>query len=135
MDFTAGVAQGSITDPGNLSFRLDRDHLDTGQLGTLEWVDLSADVDHVTFSSGQAFELDDPQSGQCTILLDNYSGNYDPTNTGGAYYGAFELGIPIWIRAVWSGVTYNLWRGFVDDIQPDFGRQPQTTVICFDALE
>jgi len=135
MDFTIGAPWSSVTDPGATRFVLDRDHLDTGQLGTLEWVDLSADVDRVTFSSGQAFELDDPQSGQCTILLDNYSGNYDPTNGSSPYNGALEVGIPVWIRAKWSGVTYNLWRGFVDDIQCDFGRQPSTTITCLDALE
>lgn len=132
---SSGLPQGSITDPNAAFFVLDRDHLDTGQLGSLAWTDFSADVTQVSFSLGQGSELDDPQPQAASIVLDNYSGNYDPLNGSSPYNGLLDVGTPIWVRAIWAGVTYNLWRGFIDSIQTDVGRQPQVTYNCLDALE
>jgi hypothetical protein len=135
MDLTVVPPSSPIVDPGATRFVLDRDHLDTGQLGTTEWFDFSADTIQVSYSSGQAGELDSPTPGHCTVVLDNFSGNYDPSNSSGLYYTYFQLGIPVWIRAIWAGVTYDLWRGNVSDISVDAGFTPQTTVTCDDALE
>ncbi|HUR74459.1 MAG TPA: hypothetical protein VMZ00_09285 [Sporichthya sp.] len=62
-------------------------------------------------------------AGTATVRLDNSDRRFDPTNLSGPHVSGGKSQVqpmrPIRIRAVWSAVTYNLFRGFADqwDVQ------------------
>ena len=127
---------GSATvDPAQGFLAFDTGRFDFDQFGSIGWVDITADVTAVNIRRGSQGEAESANPSTCTIVLDNASGNYDPTNTLGPYFGQIDVGAPIWVKAIWNGVTYGRWRGFVDDILPDIGPDLSTvTLQCTDAL-
>ena len=130
------VAWGGSTtiDPQQGFFILDSSRLDTGVLGSIGWVDVAADVVSVTPHRGAQGEFESATPSTCTVVLDNRSGAYDPTNTAGPYYGQIDVGAPIWIKADWAGNPFGRWRGTIDDLVPDLGNDPTVTLQCTDAL-
>lgn len=126
----------TLQDPNSGVFTLDVSQLDTGQVGgSLAWVDIAADVDSLNYFRGSQGELEDASPGTLTVVIDNTSGNYDPRNSSGLYFGNLDIGLPIWVRAIWQGVTYDRFRGFIDAIDTDAGNTPIVTLTCYDALE
>jgi hypothetical protein len=110
--------------------------LGTGVLGTVGWVDVAADVDSVSIQRGAQSEQEQAQPSTWSVVLDNSSGRYDPTNPSGPYYGQIDVGVPIWIKAEWQGVIRGRVRGFVNDIVPTLGQDLSTvTLRCSDGLE
>ncbi len=129
------IGGNTSTDPSASGFVLGVSQLNTGQLGLLDWVDISIDCDRVTFTRGMSGELEDASPGHATLTLDNFSGDYDPTNTAGQYFGSLDVGVPVWIQAIWGTASYDLFRGFIDVITVDAGRDPSVTISCDDGLE
>lgn len=128
------------------SLRLDNvtTPIGTGRLGAVPvWFEITKDVLHVDYTygrtSGSLSDLAQPAVGTATITLDNFSGDYDPANPNGAYAdgaGGTRL-LPmrqVQIRAEWHGTTYYLWRGYIEDLTPDFGMSPSATMTCIDVL-
>lgn len=102
----------------------------------LTWTDFTAtDVQSISITRGIATEFDSPQSGKCVIVVDNYSTNYDPANTGGTFGANLELGKPMQVAGVFGATTYPRFRGYIDDISPDVGFQPTTTITLVDGLD
>lgn len=130
------VAWGGTTtvDPQTGYFVLGTSKLDTGQLGSIGWVDVAADVNSIAIHRGAQGELESATPSTATIVLDNFRGDYDSTNTAGPYYGQIDVGAPIWIKGDWTGGPYGRWRGTVDDIIPDLGTNSTVTLQCTDAL-
>src|SRR5581483_3813687 len=73
---------------------------------------------------GRDYELDRVSTGTISLWLDNTDGRFDPTNPASPYVtgagnpgGALGLIVPnrrVRIRATWLGVTYDVFRGYVD---------------------
>lgn len=131
------VAFGGTTtiDPAGGYFVLDSSALGTGQLGAVGFVDVTADVQRVSFQRGQAGELEAASPGTCQVYLDNTAGTYDPLNPASPWYGQLDVGVAVWVKAIWQGVTYPLFRGFTDSITLDAGFDPTVTLACTDGLE
>lgn len=78
------------------------------------WSSLRSDMRAVSFTRGRQYELDRVQAGTMTVTLTNSHGNYNAHNTAGAYYPNVKPTVPIRLRAVYDGVVYPLWSGFVE---------------------
>lgn len=63
------------------------------------------------------------EAGQATVTLDNTDRRFDPTNLTGPYATGTRSKVtpmrPLRIRATWNSVTYDLFRGFVDEWDVD----------------
>jgi hypothetical protein len=65
--------------------------LGTGQLGGTNWTDITSDVQSIRTSRGRDSDIDSAAIGSCTIVVDNSSGYYDPTNLNGVYLSSNVL--------------------------------------------
>jgi hypothetical protein len=103
---------------------------------TTTWTDITADVR--SLSTGAAFsrQTNRYNTARASVLLDNRSGNYSPTNTDGDHYQHIGLLRPMRIRAEYLnlyGVTVG-WPIFTGLIQswaedfPSFGKDSTVTV-------
>lgn len=102
----------------------------------LTWTDFPAqDVRSISITRGLSTEFDSVSSGKCSIVLDNVSANYEPDNTSSPYYPNLELGKPVQVAGVFSSTTYPRFRGYIDDISPDSGYSPTTTITVVDAVD
>ena len=77
------------------------------------WVDVSADLVSFSIKRGRQYQIDRFQAGTATVLLKNLNGNYWPDNTGGAYYPNVDLRKLIQVYAIYNGVTYFLYTGYI----------------------
>lgn len=77
------------------------------------YVDVSADVRAFTCFRGRTDELDSIGPGTLTLELDNTSGDYDPTNTGGTHSPNVRPMRQVRIRAVHNSITYDIWKGWI----------------------
>lgn len=94
-----------------------------------EWIDITSSVSAVSIRRGRDDELQRFQAGTCTVTLDNQSGDFDPTNTAGAYYPDVVPMAHIRVRATDPGGTvHNLFRGFVESWPPTWGNAWTETV-------
>lgn len=91
---------------------------------TPTWTDVSADLISLSITRGRQHELNRIEAGTARITLLNTSGNYWPSNAAGDYYPNINPLKRINIRAVYGGVTYDLYTGFIESWQPDFIKQP-----------
>ena len=125
-----------VTDPG----------LDTGTLGDgAFFYDISTSVRTIKTNRGRRRALERFGTGTATITLDNRDRSFDPTNTASPYYNAtvgvtgVVPSIPVVIRATWNGVTYPIFRGFIDSWTfnySDAGIGDATaTISCSDAFK
>ena len=126
-------------------FILNVSKLDTGTLGDgALFYDISDDVRSVTTRRGRSRSLDRFSTGIATIVLDNRTRQYDPTNLSGPYASP-TLGTsgvvptrPVIIKATWNSTQYTLFRGFIDswDYQYDQSVKDATvTITVSDALK
>lgn len=120
--------------------------LDTATLGDGSFFyDISSTVRTVSTSRGRRRSLERFGTGTATIVLDNRNRDFDPTNTASPYYNAtvgvtgVVPSIPVVIRATWNGVTYPIFRGWIDSWTFDYsdaGNGDATaTVACSDAFK
>jgi hypothetical protein len=78
------------------------------------WTDISDTVRELETVRGRQSELEQPEPGSLVLRLDNSDRRYDPFNEASPYYPYVEPMRQVRVRAVWEGVTYELFRGFVD---------------------
>lgn len=144
-----GVAIGFTLTPSSTDalFLSDsvRGLLDTGKLGGDEYnVNVTPDVKSVEIFQG-VNRADGPvlryDQGTATVVLDNQSRDYDPTNTAGPYVTAGETQVkpmrPVWISAEYAEVDYSLFTGFSDswDIDWNGPNWSQVTIPCTDGFK
>ena len=91
---------------------------------TPTWTDVSTDVISLSVRRGRQHELNRIEAGTARITLLNTSGNYWPKNVTGDYYDNIKPLKRVNIRAVYGGVTYDIYTGFVESWQPDFIMAP-----------
>lgn len=120
--------------------------LNTGTLGDgAFFYDISTSVRSVNTNRGRRRALERFGTGTATITLDNRDRSFDPTNTASPYYNAtvgvtgVVPSIPVVIRATWNGVTYPIFRGWIDSwtfSYSDAGNgDAVATVSCSDAFK
>jgi len=110
------------------------------------WTDVSADVLHgVRCSYGiRGTTMNDrvASPGQMTFLMRNSAGNsggvagyYSPNHASAR--GGFDLGIAVRWSLTYSGVTYYVFRGTIESIDPKAGssREQSTEVVVVDWME
>ena len=69
--------------------------------------------------------------GEASVVLDNWTGNYSPGNTGGAYTGMLNPGIKLQVQATHSGSTYGVFLGFLDEVIIDPLMSERTATMRF----
>lgn len=120
-----------------------RGKLDTGTLAPdVVWSDVSAYVRHASWSRG-ASRVDGPLlrygPGTATIELDDSDRRFDPTNTSGPYTSAGVTQVTpmraVRIRATHNGITYDLWRGYVDSWKTQYMPGNNLTVCTVQATD
>ena len=120
--------------------------LNTGTLGDGSFFyDISTSVRTINTNRGRRRALERFGTGTATITLDNRDRSFDPTNTASPYYNAtvgvtgVVPSIPVVIRATWNGVTYPIFRGFIDSWTFDYSDagigDATATISCSDAFK
>jgi hypothetical protein len=130
--------------PNGLMLNDPNTSLGTSVLGSVTvWTEITSDVLHLDLSYGRSAgplsDLTQPLVGSANITMENFSGNYDPINPNGTFAdgsgGTLLLPLrQVQIRAEWAGITYPLWRGYVEEYVPDYGASPTTTLQCVGPL-
>jgi len=126
-------------------FVLNVSQLDTGTLGDGSFFyDISQFVRSFSISRGRRNDLEKFTTGTAQIVLSNLDRRFDPSNTSSPYYNS-TLGvtgvvpsIPIIVRATWAGVTYPMFRGFIDSWAFDYSGSigdATATISCSDAFK
>lgn len=101
----------------------------TTPFSSIVWTDITAWVRDVSTARGRSSELDTYAAGSCTVLLDNRTRRFDPEYSAGPYFGRLTPLRPIRIRArSATGVTYDVFFGYVDQWPQDFENPSDATV-------
>lgn len=79
----------------------------------------------ISFGGGRQYELSQPESGTCTIGMNNQSGDFNPGNTSSPLYPNIRPGVPLRVSAQMTGRRYPLWSGFVERFPQDWPDMPQ----------
>lgn len=86
---------------------------------TLTWTNVTSRVLAMSARRGRSYELARTQAGEADVQMRNNDGALDPGNTGSAYYPNVRVLTPYRCRAVWNGLTWPVFTGYVE-------RWPQT---------
>lgn len=84
-----------------------------------DWIDVTDDLDtrvgiaSVIATSGRRNRRDQITPGSLNFALENDSGDYDPSNSSGPYYGDLKLGVPVRVVTTYDDTAAVRWRGFV----------------------
>ncbi len=100
------------------------------------WVNVTSYVREMSTDRGRSDDWD-TFSGNAIVVLSNRDRRFDPFNTSGPYYGKLLPRRQIQISAVHNGVTYRVFRGFIQGWPPawtDAGQDSTVTLSCMDAL-
>ena len=118
IDFTNGAAFVST------AFTLDdttKGKLGTGQLADADdSVDVSSIVLQVSVRRGRNRILDKFEAGTATVILQDNTGYFDPSNASSPYYGKLVPLRKIRIFADYNGVRYALFYGFIQSYTTHF---------------
>lgn len=109
--FATGPAFGNVIVLGDSA-----SPLGTGVLGTqaARPIDVTAYVQQASVRRGRTRILDQFDSGSATIVLRDLDGTFDPDN--GTYAGQLLPMRQVQLRGTYSGVTRNLFSGFIESI-------------------
>lgn len=87
----------------------------TNPMDIPSWTDISTYLRAITTARGRQFELDRVEAGTASVLLNNQARNFDPFNTASPYYPNVVPKRRMQIQAVWAGVTYPVFSGYVEE--------------------
>lgn len=98
----------------------------------------AGDVQQILIRRGRSREDEVNRPGECTVVLDGFSGNYDPDNPATTYsrFGVVQLrlGMKCRIKVTVAGTDYQLFAGDLSNVQVDHGRDPRVTWTFTDVL-
>jgi hypothetical protein len=98
----------------------------------------STDVRNISIRRGRTREDQTFQPGTMTLELDNWTGVYDPQMLNSTWslgtYSYFSAGRAMRVTATWSGTEYNLYSGYIEQIDIDQTLNPIVTITCTDLL-
>ena len=100
------------------------------------WVDIAGYVRSGSVRSGRTNELDEFQTGSCSLTLDNRARTFDPLYTSGPYYGYLKARMLCRISATYGATTYRLFQGFVSGwtLSPDLSGDSVCQIEGYDGL-
>jgi hypothetical protein len=104
-----------------------------------QWSSITTtDIRHIAIRRGRTREDQANQPGALTLTLENYTSQYDPDNTSSAYqwngYSILTRGMGVRVKATWSGTTYVIYRGYLEQLDTDMSLDPTVTMQFTDAL-
>lgn len=108
---------------------------------TTPWEPMTASPDRfisADISGGRESDLDRFGAGTARVLLDNYDRYLDPTNTAAPapYNGNVLPTREVRVRATYDAITYDLFRGFIEDYAFTFNGQGRTVELsCADGFK
>ena len=118
--------------------------LGTSQLGFAELassvpviVDVSSSTTNISTRRGRNLLQDNYEAGQATIRVVDPNGYFNPQNTSSPYYGLLQPLRKIQASAVYGGVTYGLFGGYITEYRYTYPTGQETgycTFICYDAF-
>ena len=118
--------------------------LNTSQLGFAELasavpviVDVSAQTTNISTRRQRNLLQDNYEAGQATIRVVDPNGDWNPQNTSSPYYGLLQPLRKIQASAVYGGVTYGLFGGYITEYRYTYPTGQETgyvTFICYDAF-
>jgi hypothetical protein len=118
--------------------------LGTSQLGFAELasaipviVDVSAQTTNISTRRGRNLLQDNYESGQATIRVVDPAGLFNPQNTASPYFGLLQPLRKIQASAIYGGVTYGLFGGYITEYRYTYPTGQETgyvTFICYDAF-
>ena len=98
----------------------------------------TTDIRSISMRRGRTREDQAVQPGTVSLVLENRSGTYDPDNTSSIYfwdgYSILSAGLGIRVSATWSGTTYVIYRGYLEQLDVDESLDPIATFQFTDAL-
>ena len=142
--------------PTNVEFHLQRDaggywYMDGAALAAAKigpagtWTDLTPYAKRGITTKRGSGRVQSPiihyEAATATVHLNNSDRRFDPTNTSGPYVTGGVSRVtpmrPIRIRCTWAGVTYHLFRGFVDQWDVDWVANvySEVTVVATDGFK
>jgi hypothetical protein len=118
--------------------------LGTSQLGFAELasaipviVDVSTSTTNISTRRGRNLLQDQYESGQATIRVVDPNGDFNPQNTSSPYYGLLQPLRKIQASAIYGGVTYGLFGGYITEYRYTYPTGQETgyvTFVCYDAF-
>ena len=118
--------------------------LGTSQLGFAELqssvpviVDVSTQTLNISTRRGRNLLQDNYESGQATIRIVDPNGDFNPQNTASPYFGLLQPLRKIQASAIYGGVTYGLFGGYITEFRYTYPTGQETgycTFICYDAF-
>lgn len=99
-----------------------------GSFGGETYSDITDDVLQISITRGRTDDQQLMLAGQCSILLEDYSGKYSPANASSPLYPNVRPMRPIRVTATYGGTTYERFRGFIQSINaaPHLSRRAAT---------
>jgi hypothetical protein len=98
----------------------------------------TTDVISINIRRGRTRQSERDQCGTADIILNNFSGTYNPDATSGTYVvGGVSIlrdGLQMRIVATIGGVAYNLYYGFLEITRVDQGEAPAVTMTFVDGI-
>ena len=120
----------------------------TGPWQTYDWhridrdgADEPAYIQTCDITIGKMHELDRFEASQCTLVVDNRDGSFNPWNTDShfAVDGANIIvpGAPFRITATWGTVSYPIFFGFIESVTPNWidPLNAEMTIVVTDGLK
>ena len=114
--------------------------LGTNVLGntTVETVDISSDVQRISIRRGRDRMFEEYTPGTCTVQFLDFTGDWNPDNATGPYFGQILPMRQLRISTDYLGTTYALFTGYVTSWDWEWADQAATyaivTVQCVDAF-
>src|SRR5580765_3256051 len=95
------------------------------------WTDISARVTELSVKRGRNTERDATETGVLTMTARNYDRALDPAFASSPYSPNVVPIVPVRLRATFSAVTYNLYRGDVEEwLQKWTARENLVSIPC-----
>jgi hypothetical protein len=107
--------------------------------GTTIWSAIpTTDIRTLSIRRGRTREDQAVNPGALTLVLENRTSTYDPDNASSIYnwdgYSLLSAGLGVRVSATWSGNTYVLYRGYLEQLDVDESLDPVATFQFTDAL-
>lgn len=107
--------------------------------GTTVWSAIpTTDIRTLSIRRGRTREDQAVQAGTLTLVLENRDSKYDPDNASSIYnwdgYSLLSAGLGVRVSATWSGTTYVIYRGYLEQLDVDESLDPVATFQFTDAM-
>lgn len=84
-------------------------------------------VSHISIHRAMSTAFEPLQTGRLELLVDNYAGDFSPENAASSYTNLLKANRAVRVRAVYDGVEYPLFTGFLDSFRVDPNPDRRTT--------